>query len=325
MTANVSDVRIRQLQAFQAVAQTGSFTAAARLLNISQPAVSRLIRSLSATTGFVLFSREDGRSVPTPEARLLLAEAGRVLDMLAGFETLHRGLRGQTAGHLRVACLPGFATTHLPGVLARFLRDREQVRVTLEPDRPERLLDWLLGGHCEIVITADFAGHPAVHSRRIPIRTVCILPPGHALAAHEEITPALLREERLVHTRDDDPFHEAVRSAFETCGVAPRSTVETRQFGAACRLVAEGAGVSIVSELDSLEYGWTGIVRRPFFPRIPHNLDILHSRLSPSSRIGLEFLEAFEASLQPYRAETSGSVLEGFRDPTKALDPNRAS
>ncbi len=303
-TKTESDVRIRQLQAFHAVAQTGGMTSAARMLGISQPAVSRLIRAFAHATGIELFTREGGRVRPTAESRLLLVEAGRVLDMLSGFETLCEGLRDQTAGQLRIACLPGFATTHLPGVLAQFLRTRQQVHVALEPDRPERLLDWIVAGSCEVAITADFEGHPAVNSSRVPIRTVCVLPEGHPLAAQSEIMPTMLRDENFIHTRKDDPFHQQVISAFETCGVQPVTKVETRQFGAACRLVAEGVGVSVVSELDAHEFVGSGIVYRPFFPRITHNLDILHSRLSASSRIGLEFIDAFVASLEPFRART---------------------
>lgn len=299
-----SEIRIRQLQAFQAVAQTGGFTAAGRLLGISQPAVSRLVRSLSAASGVELFTRDGGRMVPTAEARLLLVEASRVLEMLSGFETLRAGLLDQTAGHLRIACLPGFATTHLPGVLAAFLRTRKQVRVTLEPDRPERLLDWVVAGYCEVAIAADFDGHPAVNALRVPIRTGCIVPSDHPLAKYEEITPTMLRHENLIHTRQDDPFYKDVVSAFESCGVKPISKIQTRQFGAACRLVAEGVGVSIVSELDAYEFAHCKIVLRPFFPRVTHNLDILHSRVTPSSRIGLEFIEAFVESLTPFRSDT---------------------
>ncbi len=300
-----SDVRLRQLEAFQAVAQTGGVTSAARMLGISQPAVSRLIRSFSDETGVELFTREGGRAQLTAEARLLLVEAGRVLDALSGFETMRAGLRDQTVGQLRIACLPGFATTHLPGVLAEFLRTRQQVHVALEPDRPERLLDWIVAGHCEVAITADFGGHPAVNARRVPIRTVCVLPKGHPLEAQAEITPTMLRGENLVHTRKDDPFYLQVVAAFEACGVTPVTKVETRQFGAACRLVAEGVGVSLVSELDAREFSYCGIVHRPFFPRVTHNLDILHSRLSASSRIGLEFIDAFVDSLEPFRADPS--------------------
>lgn len=135
--ANIdTGVRIRQLQAFQAVAQIGGVTSAARKLGISQPAVSRLIRSFEQAAGMELFTRKGGRVLPTAEARLLLIDAGRVLDMLSGFETLCAGLRDQTAGHLRIACLPGFATTHLPDVLADFLRTRQQVQVRSCQSKP---------------------------------------------------------------------------------------------------------------------------------------------------------------------------------------------
>lgn len=298
-----SAVRLRQLEAFQAVAQAGSYTRAAELLGISQPAVSRLVHSLAQATGLVLFNRVNGALELTPEARLLLAEAGRVLDTVAGFEQLHRDIVEQRAGQLRIACLPGFATTHLPGVLARFLQSRPQVQVTLEPDRPERILDWIIAENCDVGLTADFSGHPAVHSHRVPMPAVCVLPPGHALGTRAEIVPADLRGERFIHTRHDDLFFRAVQAAFQQCGVTPRNVIETRQFGAACRLVAEGAGVSIVSILDAREFAWTGLEIRPFFPHVFHNLDVLHSRLSRSSMIALEFIDAFIDSLEEVRRE----------------------
>ncbi|WP_371441587.1 LysR substrate-binding domain-containing protein [Rhodovulum sp. ES.010] len=176
------------------------------------------------------------------------------------------------------------------------------MQVTLEPDRPERILDWIIAEHCDVGLTADFAGHPAVQAHRIPVPAVCVLPPGHALAAQAEIAPADLGGERLIHTRRDDPFFRSVDAAFRQCGVSPRTCVETRQFGAACRLVAEGVGVSVVSVLDAREFARTGIEIRPFVPRVHHNLDVLHSRLSRSSMIALEFVDAFIESLAPFCA-----------------------
>ncbi|MFC3613647.1 LysR family transcriptional regulator [Lutimaribacter marinistellae] len=295
-------ISLTQLEAFQAVVQAGSFTRAAALLGKSQPAVSRLIATLSDSVGVRLFDRDGAQVTPTAEARLLLTEAGRVLQSAAGFEQLSRDISDRQAGHLRIACLPGFATVHLPGVLARFLEQRPNVEVTLEPDRPERILDWIVRGECDLALTAYFAGHPAVDATRVNMRTACILPPGHAAADKAEIVPADLRSDRLIHTLRDDPFYTEVMTAFEQCGVTPKGGVETRQFGTACRLVADGIGVSIVSELDAAEYAWTGLVSRPFFPRVVHNLDILRSRLSPVSMIALEFEDLFLRSLDPFRA-----------------------
>jgi DNA-binding transcriptional LysR family regulator len=295
-------ISLTQLEAFQAVAQAGSFTRAARILGKSQPALSRLLTALSQTVGVTLFERDGAQVVPTAEARLLLAGAARVLQSAAGFEQMARDISERRAGRLRIACLSGFATVHLPQLLARFLDHRPNVELTLEPDRPEHILDWLVSGECDLGLTAEFPGHPAVDATRVPIRTVCILPPDHPAGRKSEVVPADLRADRLIHTRKDDPFYTDVMSAFEQCGVKPAGLVETRQFGTACRLVAEGVGVSIVSELDATDFAWTGLVARPFFPRVTHNLDILRSRLSPSSMIAAEFEDLFIGSLEPYRA-----------------------
>ncbi|WP_292294737.1 LysR family transcriptional regulator [Marivita sp.] len=294
-------ISLTQLEAFQAVAQAGSFTRAAGLLGKSQPALSRLLAALSDTVGVKLFERDGTKIIPTPEAKLLLTEAGRVLQSAAGFEQMARDISERRAGRLRIACLPGFATVHLPRLLSQFLKQRPNIEVTLEPDRPENILDWLVSGECDIGLTADFPGHPAVDATRVPIRTVCILPQGHPAADKAEVVPTDLRADRLIHTRSDDPFYVEVMAAFEQCGVQPVGVVETRQFGTACRLVAEGVGVSIVSQLDAAEFAWTGLVARPFFPNVTHNLDVLRSRLSPSSMIAVEFEDLFISSLGPYR------------------------
>jgi DNA-binding transcriptional LysR family regulator len=58
------------------------------------------------------------------------------------------------AGHLRVACRPGFATSHLPDTIAKFMAERPGVTVTLVPDRPERILEWIIGEQYDCGIAA---------------------------------------------------------------------------------------------------------------------------------------------------------------------------
>ena len=116
--------KLRQLETFRAVAETGSITKAAKQLEVSQPAVSRLVADFSNSVGFELFKRRHGILEPTSDSRYLLAEVRRVIDSLDHLEDLRRDLTERTVGHIRIACLPGFATSHLPGVLVRFLKDR---------------------------------------------------------------------------------------------------------------------------------------------------------------------------------------------------------
>jgi DNA-binding transcriptional LysR family regulator len=294
-------IPLRQLEAFHAVCRAGNVTKAAQSLGISQPAVSRLLATFSGSVGFELFKKEGGRMVPTPESAFLLREVERLLENLDNIGRLSIDLADRRAGHLRIACLPGFATSHLPQVLAGFLEDRPRVRVTLEPDRPERILEWIIDEHYDCGISDELSTHPMVESRLVGMRTVCILPLGHRLAARSEIRPEDLIDERMVHTRRDSAFFLQLNEAFATRGLNLDSRLETRQFTAACMLVAAGAGVSVVSEMDAREYEGRGLVLRPFVPQIPHRLVLLLPSGARSSMVALDFLEVFEASLEPFR------------------------
>ncbi|MGB1010054.1 MAG: LysR substrate-binding domain-containing protein [Thiolinea sp.] len=294
-------IQIRQLEAFRAVAQCGSMTQAAAELDISQPAVSRLLSSLAESVGFKLFERKGRQLRPTQESRFLLREVGRLLDSVSHIDELVHNLTNRKAGHLRIACLPGFATSHMPGVLAGFLADKPGVTVTLEPDRPEHILEWIIGEQYDCGITDGFTQHPAVESENIAMQTVCILPKNHPLTAKDSITPEDLRDEPMVHTRRDSTFFRELSAVFAARHVPINSWIETRQFTAACMIVSEGKGVSIVSEMDAVSHKQPGLEIRPFLPVVPHNLSLLRPTHTPSSMLTLEFMEYFSQSLQVYR------------------------
>jgi DNA-binding transcriptional LysR family regulator len=295
--------KLRQLEAFRAVAETGSMTGAAQKLEISQPAVSRLLSDFSKSVGFDLFQRRQGILEPTSDSRYLLAEVSRIIDSLEHLEDLRRDLTERTVGHIRIACLPGFATSHLPEVLAKFLKDRPGVTVSLEPDRPERILEWIIGEQYDCGLTDGFSGHPATVSQDLYIKSVCILPEGHSLSDNKVITPSDLIKERLIHTRRDSWFFQELSRSFGSHNVEINSLVEVRQFTTACMMVKEGLGASIVSLLDAESFRASGIVIRPFEPSIFHRLSIIQPASGPSSPVVLDFIDAFRESLEPYRSQ----------------------
>ena len=292
---------IRQLEAFHAVCRTGSITRAAQALSISQPAVSRLLSSFSATVGFELFQKTGGRMVASREGAHLLREVERLLETLDNIGRLSTDLTDRRAGHLRVACLTGFATSHLPQVLAGFLADRPRVRVTLEPDRPDRILDWIIDEHYDCGVSDAPSTHPMVECSMIQMRTVCILPQGHPLSAKSEIWPEDLAAEPIIHTRRDSLFYQQLNETFAARGLKLGSRIETRQFTAAALLVAAGAGVSVISEMDAREYEHHGLTIRPFLPVVAHRLALLRPAAARSNLLAQDFMDVFEASLAPFR------------------------
>lgn len=288
--------KLRQLKVLKLVADHGSMTRAARSLDISQPAVSRVISDLSDTFGFSLFDRKDGMLVPSQETRYVLPDITRVLELMDHIQDTSSNLTARRAGHLRVACLPGFATSHLPRIVANFLAARPDVTITIEPDRPERILEWIIGEQYDWGITDAFEGHPTIERTTIDIRTVCIFPLGHRFADLKDVTPAHLDGERWVHTRRDSFFFHTLSEVFRKHSVAPTPIVETRQFTGACELVALGAGVSIVSELDARTYQGR-LDFRPFTPNIPHQLSLVRPIHQAPSMIAVDFIEKFKESL----------------------------
>lgn len=291
--------RLRQLEALKSVVDHGSMTRAAQSLGISQPAVSRLLADLSGELGYALLSRKNGRLVPTQEAGYIVPDIARLLGVLKNITDTSQNVHDRTAGHLSIACLPGFATSHLPAVVTKFLKTRPDVTITLEPDRPERILEWIVGEQYDCGITDGFNGHPAIESTRLGVRTVCIFPKGHRFQDLKQVEARHLDKERFVHTRRDSSFYQTLNDVFAKASVRPTYVVETRQFTAACELVAQDVGVSVVSELDAQTYQ-DRIDFRPFAPSVPHEICLVRPIHKRPSKMTLDFMEDFKASLNEF-------------------------
>jgi DNA-binding transcriptional LysR family regulator len=294
--------KIRQLEAFNALAQTGSITRVAKALNISQPAASRLLSDFSKSVEFELFKREGGRLVLTSESRHMLPEVRRILEGLEHLSDLQQNLSNQTAGHLRIACLPGFATSHLPSVLSQFLAQRPGVTVTLEPDRPERIQEWVIGQQYDCGITDGFTEHPSIHATDLFMRSVCILPNGHPLGVKTQISPEDLVDEKMIHTRRDSRFYSHLSRAFAGRGVSLKTWIEVRQFSTACKVIQEGEGAAVISALDAEQFRDKGIIIRDFTPEIYHRVSLLLPTIGEPSKLTRDFLLNFEDSLAPFIA-----------------------
>lgn len=296
-------LRLRQLEALMAVSDHGSITNAAAELGVSQPAVSRLLSDLGENLGFSLFERHRGQLTPSQEVRFLQPDIRRVLELMRQISDVSQEITKRRAGHIRIACLPGFATSHLPEIVARFLEQRPGVSMTIEPDRPERILEWMIGEQYDFGITDGFAGHPAIDSTHLEIRTVCVFPSGHEFEKLEVITPTDMATENIIHTRRDSEFFNQLSTAFQKEHVTFNSLLEIRQFTAACELVCQGTGVAVVSELDAVKYIGKGLSFRPFAPSLPHRISLVRPVTQQPSMVTLEFMELFAESLQPYLTE----------------------
>ena len=114
------DLNLRQVRAFVSVAHLGSFTRAAKLLNLSQPALTVQIRKLEEALGVRLFDRNTRAVALTRMGRELAPMLQRVLSELDAMVVETRDLAAKRRGVVRIAALPSFAAGVLPEIIVRF-------------------------------------------------------------------------------------------------------------------------------------------------------------------------------------------------------------
>jgi DNA-binding transcriptional LysR family regulator len=139
-------MNLRRLQAFRAVFESGSVTAAAQRLHMTQPAVSRLIGDLEKELGLALFARQRQRLVPTEEGRSFFREAERALAAVDQVVDIARDIRTLQGAHLRVVTLISAAFGILPGAMKALIATHPRIRVSLEIKDIRDIADWVITG-----------------------------------------------------------------------------------------------------------------------------------------------------------------------------------
>lgn len=283
----------RHLEAFKAIMETGSMTAAASLLGKSQPAVSSLITRLEDELGLALFKRRKGKLEATPEANLFYEEARRTLGALERAVQVARDLKPLKLGTLALASQPGLATYVLPPIIARLLSrwPSGTVRFITRSSTTVRDLGRIEAfdiGFAELPIES-----PAAVIGIFEIPCVCVLPPGHALAHQPVLTPSLLDDVPFISLYSDHYLHQALERAFAESSARLRMVTHVEFFGTACALVAENLGVTVVDTFTGAHFEKMGLVTRPFRPDLFYRFAMFQPTKRPLSRIAADFVDQF--------------------------------
>lgn len=288
---------VKLLEAFRAVVDHRSMTAAATVMGITQPAVSTQIARLEESVGFPLFDRAGGRLKPTPEGMIFYAEASRVLGEVDRLQATTAQIREGQAGRLAIASHPSAAISLLPELVARFVADRPGVSVRLISRHSDVVSQLLPTESFDIGIAELPIDESQVEIRRYGMRCVAILPPRHPLAARKVLTPELLSGHPMVATARAFQMPHRVIAAFADAGAQLNPVAEAEFFASLCGLVAAGAGWSVVDPLSAKSFAHLGLVIRPFEPAITYEIGAFHRRDREPSMLAAAFLDLLDAKL----------------------------
>ena len=289
---------VKLLEAFRAVVDHRSMTAAAGAMGVTQPAVSTQIARLEETVGFPLFERANGRLKPTPEGVLFYAEASRVLGEVDRLQAATAQIREGQSGRLVIASHPSAAISLLPSLVAKFLAERPGVSVRLISRHSDVVSQLLPTESFDIGIAELPIDESQVEVRRYSMRCVAILPPRHALASRKVLTPELLGPHPMVMPARSHQVPNRIRGVFSAAGVTINSVVEAEFFASLCGLVAAGTGWSIVDPVSARSFEHLGLVTRPFEPAVTYEIGAFHRRDREPSLLATAFLDMLDDRLK---------------------------
>jgi len=289
----------RQIEAFRTVIVTGGVTAAARAMNITQPAVTRLIHDLQYALGLQLFARRGARLVPTNEAMSLYREVERQFVGLERIQAAARSLREGRAGTLRVAALPAFNVGFLPRLMGAFIRERPGLGVSIYGSISSQVADWVTSGFCEVGFAQLPLEYPTIEVELLPLAAqVAVLPEGHRLAAKAVLGPADFAGEPFISLEQSTLLRYRIDAIFSAERVTRDVRIETPLSMIACSLVSAGAGLSVVDPFTAAEYSGRGIVVKPFRPTIPSEVAVIWATGRFRSALALDFAAMVRAELE---------------------------
>lgn len=288
----------RQITAFRQVMRLGSVTAAAKALSVSQPAVSRVIGELEMDLGFPLFERRAGKLFPTQDAHCLANEVERMFYGLGRLDQFAREMRGLHHSTLSLASLPMVSFKILPQALSAFLSTHTGVRVTHNVHNSPRIADLVAAGQADLGVAQLPPGRADV-VRLASWRSECVvvMPTEHPLAVRKVVTPLDLKNIPLVMLSSQTVTAGYVAERFDQAGVTPIISVESQPSYAACGLVAEGAGLSIIDPFTPGVFPSTVLRSVPFEPGIPFDVHLLAHADKELSRSGQIFSDTFQQAM----------------------------
>lgn len=296
-----SPLNLRQIETFRAVMMSGSIIGAAKLMNVTQPGVSRTIGMLEKRLGYALFQRRGRRIVPTPEGEALYREIEKSYRSIETISRVALDIGMQRAGALRVAVLPALSQWLAPRAIGRFLSTRPDVTAFVQSLPSVQIAELVSTRQFDVGIVEMPVSRPGIDIEELGESVFnAVLPRGHKLAELERIPIRNLSNERMVLLSQHSFVRYQIDDAFAAAGVAPAVVVETASASIAWALVAAGVGISIVSESTADKSISPDVIVRPLDTLITCRYAVVFPQLTARSSLA----EAFAADLHAEFHET---------------------
>jgi DNA-binding transcriptional LysR family regulator len=251
---------VKQLRVLKAVAEHGSFSAAAEALSYTQPAISQQIAALERSAGATLVDRTSRGVRLTDAGRALVDHADVVLARLAAAEAELEAIAGVRGGRVRIASFSTAGASLVPPALALFEQRHPEVELHFVEEDPEEAIQMMRAGDLEVAVVFEFHDLSPTEWDRIYTGVelhhliddpmYLALPRGHRLAHKPRVRMQDAEGETWIQEGDPrNPCGRLQKAACRAAGFEPQIGFQTDDYNVVQGLVAAGVGISLLPSL----------------------------------------------------------------------------
>ena len=241
-------MEIRQLRAFIAIAESGTFTAGALRVHVTQAAISMQIRQLENELGARLFIRAPRRVILTEAGEHLLERARHILREHDAAQDEIAELAGAERGRLRIgSASAGISSDPLPTILKELHKQHSGAEVSVTSGTSDTLVHQILAGELDLALVSLPVAARNIQTEKLnEDQLVAIASPRHRLAKQRTVSAYTLAGEKLILGERGGNTRRLIDQFFAQAGVTLTVSMELSRQAAIRRMVEEDMGVGIV-------------------------------------------------------------------------------
>ena len=312
---------LRQIEVIRAIMVTGTVGAAARLLNVSSPGISRVMKHAELSLGVKLFSRKGGRYSPTGEAEAIFNQINGVYDKVEDLQFVISRIKRGANTELKIGSAPSIATVMVPRAIADVRKAFPNLLIEVDILKREDTVDYLLLGKGEMVALSYKFDHPLLAFAPLARgRLKCIVPNGHPLARLSSVTAAEIVKYPLIGVDPTDPYGRIMAEVFASQSLSYEVAIRARFGSTVCALVTLGLGIAVVDEFTLAANNWPNIRVLDIVEPTVFQTFVAHRKDAPVSSYGTQFIAALRAHMEANAAPkrlTRRIIKTGSRRPPK--------
>jgi DNA-binding transcriptional LysR family regulator len=274
-------INLDQLRSFLEVVELSSFSAAARQLNLTQPAVSLHVRDLEQRFGVKLVERMGKRAHATAPGRELAEYARRILDEYDYAAAAMRRFCGNWVGRVHIGTTMTALTYHLPPILGRLRRQHSGIELLVTNMTTRDSVESIIANRIDLALVTLPVENALLHVTPLRAETLMAILPAATPDVPDEVTPEYAARQSLVLEHTRGAVNALVMRWLGTQLPLPRPSMFLGTVDATKKVVGLGLGMSIVPDVAVAEPA-ADIIVRPLNPPIPCTLALAEHRSKPN-------------------------------------------